>query len=404
MHRTTPFQFKVLSSLLKIDLKQWQQLENRDFPFTDYAFLTALETSDCLGERTGWLPIYLTVWDNSELLGALLLYAKSNSYGEFIFDFNWAEAAHASGLTYYPKLVSAIPFTPATGAKILTKAGMPAPQKKEIEKFLLEKSLDLLKNELIRADKKSSDPIRSQIENLHASSLHFLFLPQEELSSFDKKDFFTRHSFQYHWVNKGYGSFDEFLLDLISKRRRDIKSERRQVAEQGLKIKWLTGNDLTEKHAEIIYSFYQSTIEKKMSFEYLTADFFKKIFLTMKDKILLVLAEDSAGKVVAGAMNIIGEKRLFGRYWGSLKEYRALHFEVCYYQGIDFCIQNKFSLFEAGAQGEHKIQRGFLPSLTYSAHHIEHPGLNSAVRDFVEHEKIQIKEYFQYFTEHSPFK
>lgn len=375
-------QIKIMDSVLKIDRDAWSALEVPDFPFTDYAFLSALEETHCLGKRTGWTPIYITAWNEDELKGVLLLYAKDNSYGEFIFDFGWADAAYSAGIEYYPKLVSAIPFTPATGSKLLLAAG---------------EDPDQTRSALVKAAKEF-------MSTAYASSLHFLFIPETECGLFQKHDFFVRHSFQYHWVNHGYVSFESFLSCLTGKRRREVVRERNQVIKQNIQIKQYTGDQLTSEHGNIMHLFYQSTMDKKQGFEFLTAEFFQTVFSTMKDKIMLVLAYHGDNKPVAGALNFIGTKRLFGRYWGCLAEYRALHFEVCYYQGIDFCIKNKFEIFEAGAQGEHKFQRGFLPTLTYSAHQIQHPGLNHAIAEFVEREKAQLKMLFKDYAEHNPYQ
>lgn len=374
---------KTLDSILKIKPDDWGALENADFPFTDYTFFSALETTGCLGSRTGWAPIYLTAWLGDSLCGALILYAKTNSYGEYIFDFAWAEAAHSAGFNYYPKLISAIPFTPATGSKFLVSTLQEA-HRSEITELLLTTA-------------------RRLTESNGASSLHFLFIPENQLSLFQSGNFFTRLSFQYHWANDNYQSFAEFLDQLTGKRRREVLRERRQVQSQGVSITHITGDRLTLEHAEIMYRFYESTLDKKQGFDYLTEDFFKSLFTTMKDKINLVLAKDSSGKPVAGALNIIGSERLFGRYWGCLSEYRALHFEVCYYQGIEFCIQRGIKIFEAGAQGEHKFQRGFLPTPTHSAHFIQNKGLDSAVRDYVDREKGQLRQLFLEYAAHSPY-
>tara|TARA_B110001454_G_scaffold181094_1_gene174981 strand:+ start:31998 stop:33146 length:1149 start_codon:yes stop_codon:yes gene_type:complete len=381
MNKAVATQVKIVDSVLKIDRTDWRALEVADFPFTDYAFLSALEETKCLGTRTGWTPIYITAWSDDRLVGALILYAKDNSYGEFIFDFGWADAAYNAGIAYYPKLVSAIPFTPATGSKIL----------------LTTEDADSIRITLLHAANEIT-------QTADASSLHFLFIPEVETSLYQASGFFIRNSFQYHWVNRGYSSFETFLSSLTGKRRREVVRERNQVEKQNIKIQQYTGDQLTAEHAGIMHLFYQSTMDKKQGFEFLTADFFQTIFSTMKDKIMLVLAYDGDDRPVAGALNFIGTKRLFGRYWGCLAEYRALHFEVCYYQGIDYCIKNKFEIFEAGAQGEHKFQRGFLPTLTYSAHKILHPGLNQAIADFVEREKTQLTVLFKDYDDHNPYQ
>lgn len=377
-------QIRIINSILNIKPDSWRELQAPDFPFVDYEFLSSLEATHCLGERTGWAPVYVTTWNNERLTGALVLFAKDNSYGEFIFDFGWADAAYNAGINYYPKLVSAIPFTPVTGSKFLINFNCGHDEREGIKCALLEASKEIMKS-------------------AGMSSVHHLFIPQNEMSFFKNQGFFVRNSFQYHWANRNYENFDSFLQSLTGKRRREVVRERSQVAKQGVRIVQLTGEQLTQSHAEIMHSFYQNTMDKKQGFEFLTGDFFKMVFEKMKNKIHLVLAYHN-DQPVAGALNFIGKHRLFGRYWGCRADYRALHFEVCYYQGIDYCIERKLPLFEAGAQGEHKFQRGFLPTLTYSAHQIVHPGLGQAITDFVEREKKQLELVFADYDEHSPYQ
>ncbi len=384
MNSEDKLDIEICHSISKIKEQDWLPLQVPDFPFTDYSFLSALETTSCLGERTGWSPCYIIAKQNGSLLGVLILYVKTNSYGEYIFDFAWAQAAQGAGLSYYPKLVSAVPFSPATGSKIL------------IHNDHRHSLLNKITSELILG-------ARALLGSSLSSSLHFLFITESETTDFSKTGFLIRHSFQYHWKNRNYVNFDEFLSTLTGKRRREIVRERRQVEKQGVTIVFLTGDEITSTHADLMYNFYQSTLDKKQGFDYLTQGFFKTIFSTMKAKIHLVLALDSSNRPVAGALNLIGSERLFGRYWGCLQEYRSLHFEVCYYQGIEFCIRNQLKLFEAGAQGEHKFQRGFLPTLTFSAHLIEHPRLSHAIEDFVNHEKKQLELIFKDYAEHTPF-
>ncbi len=384
MNSVDNLDIEICHSISKIKEHDWLPLQVPDFPFTDYSFLSALESTGCLGERTGWIPRYIMAKQNRSLLGVLILYVKENSYGEYIFDFAWAQAAKGAGLSYYPKLVSAVPFSPATGSKILIRTDQ--------RQFMGNK----ITSELIMG-------ARALLGSLQLSSLHFLFFPEFETTDLVNTGFLIRHSFQYHWKNRTYINFDNFLSTLTGKRRREIIRERRQVKNQGITIVVLTGDEITSEHADIMYNFYQSTLDKKQGFDYLTHGFFKTIFSTMKAKIHLVLALDSSKRPVAGALNLIGSERLFGRYWGCLQDYRSLHFEVCYYQGIDFCIQNQLKIFEAGAQGEHKFQRGFLPTLTYSAHLIEHPRLSQAIEDFVANEKNQLELIFKDYAEHTPY-
>jgi len=375
---------RVLSSILQIPSSDWQPLAPRDFPFLSYHFLHALETTDCLGQRTGWKPAYLTLWQGEELVAALVSFVKNNSFGEYIFDFAWAEAFESMGKSYYPKLVSAIPFTPATGPKILLSPRLSAEEGTQAAQTLLRE-------------------LRQLGAQLEVSSVHSLFIPEHQLHFYREAGFFIRHSYQYHWRNRGYQNFDDFLKDLRSKRRREVVHERAQAASQGLRIRQLSGDLIQSDYAEIFHQFYSNTVDKKGGHEYLTLDFFRQVFATMKDQLLFVLAEDPDGRPVAGALNYFGDQTLFGRHWGCVDEFRSLHFELCYYQGLDFAIEKKFQLFEAGAQGEHKFHRGFLPSLTYSAHQIHEPRLAEPIQNFVEREKLYLTRLFEDYAAHSPF-
>lgn len=375
---------KVVDSILKISPECWNEITPLNFPFASYDFLSALEETHCLGVRTGWHPTYITCWEGGQLTGALILFRKDNSYGEYIFDFAWAEAFEASGLRYYPKYVAAIPFTPATGPK-----------------FLLAKNIDRKKAQTVA--QTLLDSAKNLCEETHASSVHFLFLDEADLGVFKMKGYRLRHSFQYHWSNDNYSNFTEFLGALRGKRRKEILRERRLATEVGIIIQRLTGRELKPHHAELMYRFYLDTVSKMGGYAYLTPEFFKKVFDTMSERILLILATNDSGVPVAGALNFMGESKLYGRYWGCIEDYRFLHFELCYYQGIEFAIENRFSTFEAGAQGEHKFQRGFLPHLTYSSHFIQNQLFKTAVDDFIEVEKNQIGQVFEYYREKTPY-
>lgn len=377
-------QLRTFPSIQPIPQEAWDRLAPADFPFMHYHFLRALETTDCLGSRTGWQPLYQTLWDREKLVAACVFFVKSNSYGEYIFDFAWAEAFHSSGLSYYPKLVTAVPFTPATGPKLLFLAELDEEQRTFAAKTILHETTKLG-------------------AKIDVSSLHALFIPPAEIPYFEEAGYRLRHSYQYHWRNDGYGTFADFLAALRAKRRREIVRERNQVTASGVRIERYTGDQITADHARIFFRFYADTVDKRGGFDYLTEGFFADVFATMKDRLLFVLASDGEGRPVAGALNYFGAKTLFGRHWGCLAEYRALHFEVCYYQGIEFAIERGFALFEAGAQGEHKFNRGFLPSLTYSAHRIENAPLDQAIADFLLREKAQIRRLFRDYDEHTPF-
>lgn len=360
---------------------EWNALERGDFVFADHRFLSALETSRCLGGRTGWFPQIFSVRSGGRLIGALPVFKKTNSYGEYIFDWAWANAAEQVGFDYYPKLVAAIPFTPATGPKLLLSVNLTEAVS----------ARECLMNAVCQAARSYS-------------SLHFLFETPLDIEFLRERSFLVRHSFQYHWRNRGWSNFDDFLGALRSKRRSEIKRERNVVSASGIIITRLTGEELNDEHAEIMYAFYLSTIHKMGGQNYLTKDFFADVFRRMKDSILLVLAHTPEGEPIAGALNFYRGKTLFGRYWGCRDDYKNLHFDVCYYQAIDWCLARGFQLFEAGAQGEHKFNRGFTPQLTLSAHEINQPGLRAAVSDFLEREKVSIGEMFADYKAHDPFQ
>lgn len=369
------------NSIVKISRSQWTQLIGDHFPFSEYEYLLAMETGKCVGAGAGWQPQYITAWEDNTLVGAIYLYIKTNSYGEYIFDWAWANAYAQNGFNYYPKLVSAVPFTPATGKKLLFH---PSVDRDEVATLLLNHVSELAYRQ-------------------ECSSIHFLFIDQSEIPFFEKNGFFIRHSYQFHWHNQGYTDFDEFLSALKGKRRKEIIRERRKVEESPARIHCLTGDDLKSVHCESMYELYLSTIYKMGAIDYLTFAFFEKIFTTMKDKVVLFMAEVDQ-KWVAGAINYRKGNCMYGRYWGCFEEYKNLHFELCYYRAIDYAIQHKIGLFEAGAQGEHKIQRGFLPQTTLSAHLMQNPQFHDAIEDFCIRERIAITQSIRDSDPHMPYK
>jgi len=372
-----------LFSIEGVDEVAWRALEPPDFPFFDFEFLRALERSGSIGGASGWSPIYIVCKDKGRILGTLCLYLKTNSYGEYIFDWGWARAYRQHGLPYYPKLVAAVPFTPATGPKLLVR---PNADRVEVTHALLDAAQELG-------------------EERRVSSSHALFLPEEELEEFEERGFAVRHSLQFHWRNRGYDAFSDYLDALEGKRRRQVTRERRQLRDEGLEIERLTGEALSSEHAAMMYRFYASTLDRKRGVPYLTRSFFDEVFRRMGDRILLVLARDAeAGRPVAGALNFFKGQTLYGRYWGASEERRNLHFELCYYQAIEFAIERRLALFEAGAQGEHKLARGFLPSLTYSAHAIHHPGFRRAIERYIAEEKEMLAEDVAMYNRHAPYK
>ena len=361
----------VARSIRQFSAEQWRPLEDEDFPFTDFCFLSALEESGCIGGDSGWSPHYVYVQnDQGELLGCLLLYVKTNSYGEYIFDWQWADAYLHHGLNYYPKIVSAIPFTPATGRKILVN--------RKVENQDL-----LMKNILASA--------RGLAESIDASSIHHLFIAKSEADILAKSGYMIRNSFQFHWVNREYQDFEAYADSLIGKKRKSIAKERREAKQIGLDFVRLSGDEIEKKHAPIMHQFYRNTINKMNAIPYLNEAFFKLLFANMRDRILLCFALDR-GTPVAGSISFFKGNKLFGRYWGCSGPLKNLHFELCYYQTIEFAIAHNIQLFEAGAQGPHKLQRGFLPTLTRSAHEIFHPGFRNAISQYISEEAKAIEQ------------
>jgi predicted N-acyltransferase len=376
-------EIEIAHSLSDIKADEWNNLACGDFVFANYFFLKSLEDSGCLGRRTGWHPVFLLARAaNGHLEGALPLFLKSNSYGEYIFDWAWANAAESSGISYYPKLTSAIPFTPATGPKFLIH---PQADRETVANRLLEKALSLG-------------------QEAEVSSTHFLFITPSESAHLEQAGFVIRHSFQYHWQNRGWKSFDDFLASLRSKRRTDIRRERESVRAQNIRIEAFSGASLTAEHAAIMHEFYSSTVAKMGGIAYLTKNFFALLFERMNQNILLFLAFDPNGEPVAGALNLFKGETLFGRNWGCHRDYPNLHFELCYYSAIEWAIANGITLFEAGAQGEHKFSRGFSPALCLSAHKLDNPDLHRAVTDFIHQEQSGIKDLFDDYRAHDPYK
>ena len=374
---------ELASSLSNVDKNQWNKLNICNHPFTSYEFLNALETSNSVSTKTGWTPKHILVKNAANnLIGASPNYLKMHSYGEYIFDHSWANAFENAGGQYYPKLLSAIPFTPATGPRILLSP--PKKNNDEIFKLIIGTYEQLVKN-----------------NNL--SSAHMNFITKQLSDTLDKRNWIKREGLQFHWYNKKYQSFDDFLDELKSTKRKAIKKERKKINEYGLTIERLTGDALNVKIWDSFYEFYLSTIDKKWGGAYLTKDFFYSINRSMKNKILLVIAKKN-NDIIAGALNFVGENTLYGRNWGSKLDVPFLHFELCYYQAIEYAIENKIQIVEAGAQGHHKIQRGYIATSTYSAHYIQNDSFDKAVRGFVEMEANEINKQIEIINQQgSPY-
>ncbi|HRE21694.1 MAG TPA: GNAT family N-acetyltransferase [Rhabdaerophilum sp.] len=339
-------------------------------PFISHTFLNALEKSASVGGRSGWTPLHLLARDETgNLIGAVPAYGKSHSRGEYVFDHAFAEAYERNGLSYYPKLQVSIPFTPATARKLLV-----AP----------EANLDRVAPALIAG----LDALRDQID---ASSVHATFLPPADRQRFLDAGYLLRHDQQFHFSNEGYASFDEFLAALASRKRKVLKRERRDASAAGLEIEWLTGKAITEAHWDVFYAFYMETGSRKWGSPYLTRRFFSLVGETMAQSILLVMAKRT-GRYIAGALNFIGGNTLYGRNWGATEYHPFLHFELCYYQAIDFAIAHRLARVEAGAQGEHKLARGYRPVRTSSVHRFADPRFHRAIGDYLARERNQVAE------------
>jgi uncharacterized protein len=351
-------------------------------PFLSYAFLNALEESGCVSARTGWQPQHLAVQrPDGSLAGVMPLYLKAHSRGEYVFDYGWADAFERAGGQYYPKLQSCVPFTPVTGRRVLARE---APDRETIEAMLVGGARELVRLREI-------------------SSLHFTFLTEGEWQRFGEPPFLRRTDRQFHWINQGFSSFDDFLGALASRKRKALKKERREAVADGITIEQLTGNDISEKHWDAFFAFYKDTGSRKWGSPYLNRRFFSMIGERMRDEVLLIMCK-RAGKMIAGALNFIGGDTLYGRYWGALENHPFLHFETCYYQAIDFAITRGLARVEAGAQGEHKLARGYVPQITYSLHYLVHPGLRRAVAQYLEQEREAVEEEAHYLSEQAPFK
>ncbi len=376
-----PAAVRVIPEIAQLPAAEWDACAG-DNPFVRHAFLAALEDSGSVSAETGWLPQHLAIADSDgRLLGCVPLYLKSHSYGEYVFDWGWADAYERAGGRYYPKLQASVPFTPVTGPRLLVR---PDAERAAVADALITGMLALARRHDV-------------------SSLHVTFPTADEWHRLGEAGFLQRVGIQYHWENRGYQSFDEFLAGLASRKRKAIRRERREVAESGLHIRTLTGGDIRPLHWDAFYRFYLATSDKKWGPSYLTRDFFHKLGETMAERVVLVLAE-LGSEPVAGALNLMGGGVLYGRNWGSIGRFRFLHFEACYYQAIEFAIRHGLKRVEAGAQGEHKIQRGYLPAETYSSHWIRDSGFRDAVADFLERERAGLRHEQLVLSGLAPFR
>lgn len=377
---------KFVSSIATLDGAQWDACANPDpatfNPFVSHAFLKALEDSRAVGPTSGWLARHLVLEDEAgQIAAAAPAYLKSHSQGEYVFDHGWAEAYEQAGGRYYPKLQIAVPFTPVPGPRLLVK---PGPRANADEQILAAAAIELARQGGL-------------------SSVHLTFLAGDAADRLRALGFLIRTGQQFHWRNHAYGSFDDFLSTLASRKRKAIRKEREAALAPGIEIEHLTGAALTEAHWDAMFSFYIDTGSRKWGRPYLNRAFFSELGKAMLDRCLLILAKRD-GRYIAGALNLIGGDCLYGRYWGAIEHHPHLHFEVCYYQAIDFAIHHKLARVEAGAQGDHKLARGYLPVETYSAHWLSDPGLHRAVERFLARERLLVAQYSADLTEHGPYR
>jgi predicted N-acyltransferase len=372
---------RVHASIAEIRAATWDACAGEANPTISHTFLSALEESGSTTKRTGWTPLHLSLeGSEGEVIGVVPLYAKTHSYGEYIFDYGWADAFERAGGRYYPKLLSAVPFTPVPGPRLLIRPGTPP----EAREHLLAGMVEFVN--------------RRQI-----SSLHVNFPETADAAAMIEAGFLQRLGQQFHWTNDGYRDFDDFLAALNSRKRKAVKKERREALAPGLDIEVLTGSDLKPRHWDAFFQFYLATSDRKWGSAYLNRRFFALIGERMPEKIVLFMAR-RGGKYVAGAFNLLGKETIYGRNWGSYGDYKFLHFECCYYQAIQFAITQGLKRVEAGAQGPHKIQRGYLPAPTYSLHWIPDPGFRRAVAQFLARERQMIEHKMEGLAEFSPFR
>jgi uncharacterized protein len=372
---------RVAESLAAISPEDWDACAGTANPFVRHGFLKALEDSGSVTAETGWLPQHLIVEDGAGGIAACApLYLKNHSYGEYVFDWAWAEAWDRAGGKYYPKLQSAVPFTPVTGPRLMVRPGTTGP----VGEALISGMIQLA-------------------ERLDVSSVHITFATENEWNLMGEYGLLQRVGQQFHWFNRDYATFDDFLADLSSRKRKSIRKERRAVDEAGVDIRTLRGAEISESHWDVFYRFYRDTSDRKWGPAYLNRAFFSELHAALGPDIVLIIAERD-GETIGGALNLVGGNTLYGRYWGCLEHYKFLHFEVCYYRAIDFAIANGLERVEAGAQGPHKVQRGYLPVSTYSAHWIADTGFRNAVGRFIDEERRMVEMEGQDLTEASPFK
>jgi predicted N-acyltransferase len=372
---------EIIDSITKINATNWNQLIADNNPLLSHTFLSALETEGCLGKQYGWLPVFFTLTLNNHLQAACPCYIKTNSYGEFVFDNAWADFYHKHQVNYFPKLVCSIPYTPTSSERILHN-----------DSITLKEATAIFE-----------EAIKTFCLNNQLSGAHILFNPLDESLQLEALNWGTRKSCQYHWHNQNYPSFDDFLATFTCKKRKNVKSERKSMVKQNLTLKQIYGNDLTTAELDKAFYYYQSTFDKKWGTATLTRSFFENIAQSLAQKMMVVFAYHN-DNIVACSIFFISDTTLYGRYWGCDKYFDNLHFEACYYQGIEYCIKNNLSFFEPGAQGEHKIPRGFLPVTTYSSHWLQDEQFYKIIKAHVLNENPLMMEHCDKLKRMSPYK
>ncbi len=370
-------------SLESVPAADWNRLNPGGNPFLRHEFLVALERHGAVGEAYGWLPAYFLLRADGRLRAAAPCYIKTNSYGEFVFDWAWAEAHARSGLAYYPKLVAAVPYSPVTGPRLLIDPAHETEREAITRRF--------------------GEALRGFAEERGLSGVHWLFPPEAEATRLEEAGFMLRLGCQFHWHNAGYRDFDDYLAEFTAAKRKKIKRERRRAVEQGVTFEILDGHAAGEEHWRLFHHYYAATFDRKGGLPTLSPGFFAEIARTMPEAVVLVLARH-AGEYVAAALNLRDDTSLYGRHWGCDRYFHSLHFEACYYQGLDYCIRHGLSRFEPGAQGEHKVARGFLPTPTWSAHWLREPAFREPVADFLRRERAGVRHYMASLRQGAPFR
>lgn len=367
---------EVTDSLAGVDSRDWNRLAGDD-PFLRHEFLSALHETGCASTETGWTPRYLLLKDQERLAGAMPLYLKTHSYGEYVFDWAWADAYHRHGLHYYPKLLSAVPFTPVSGRRALARNRQDALR-------LVAAALEFA-------------------QQLGVSSFHSLFPTREQARCMEESGMMLRRAVQFHWFNRGYADFEQFLAGMTHDKRKKVRQDRRKVREAGIDFRWVEGTGISAEDWTFFFRCYRQTYREHRSTPYLNLEFFRRIGRTMPENLLLVVARRN-GRPIAASLNVHNGRHMYGRYWGALEYHPSLHFETCYYQTIEYCIARGIAVFEGGARGEHKLARGLEPVETLSAHWLAHPQFSRAIRDYLARETENMEHYVDELNERSPFR